>query len=606
MDNRARIIIILIVAAFAVLVLRLFHIQVLDDSYKSDARNNVLRNEVQFPPRGEVYDRNGEFLVQSIASYDLVAIPRDVQEFDTVMLARITGITPGDITEKLEKASAYSRRRPSVIVKQMSLEARLLFDEYNFPGFYTVYHTQRSYPRKIAGNLLGYISEVDVKTIQGDDFYQAGDYIGMSGLERAYEKSLRGEKGLKVNVVDVHGMVKGPYMDGEKDERPIAGTPVVCTLDAKLQELGEELMRNFVGSIIAIEPSTGEVLMMVSSPGYDPDELVGRDRGNNYMRLLENPRHPLWNRAVMSSYPPGSTFKMVNGLIALQEGVATPNTRYECDGRYPVGRGVGCHNHFSPVNMQQAIRTSCNTYFCYVFRNILDNKRYANVKDGFDVWADYVRSFGFGQKLGSDFLDEKAGKVPTREEYDRTYRGSWSSLTLISMAIGQGELGCTPLQMANLGAIIANRGYYYIPHVVRQVGADPAEERFREKHYTKVDRRHFDIFVEGMYDAVHKDGGTGRNAYVKGLDICGKTGTAQNPHGEDHATFLSFAPKNDPKISVSVYLENAGFGGTLAAPISRLIIEQYLNGELSEGALWWKDHIMQQNIEYPYYDKPGQ
>lgn len=605
MNKRAKILTLVVVAAFVVLVLRLFHIQVIDDSYKLDARNNVLRNEIQFPQRGEVYDRHGEFLVQSIASYDLLAIPRDVKEFDTLALARIAGVTPEKISEEIAKARTYSLRRPSTIVKQMTLEAKLLFDEYNFPGFYTVYHTQRSYPRKIAGNLLGYISEVDLKTIQEDDFYVPGDYIGMSGVERAYENVLRGEKGMKVNVVDVHGMVKGPYMAGEMDERSIAGTPIISTLDAGLQALGEELLRGKVGSIIAIEPSTGEILMMVSSPGYDPDELVGRNRGNNYMTLLDNPRHPLWNRAVMSSYPPGSTFKMVNGLIALQEGVATPNTTFSCHGAYTVSaRPVGCHQHFSPVNMRQAVQTSCNSYFCDLLRKTLDNPRYPNMKESYDKWVEYVHSFGFGHKLGSDFLDERAGNVPTREYYDKVYRGSWSWQTVISLAIGQGELGCTPLQMANLGAIIANRGYYYTPHVVRQIGDEPVDERFRVKQFAKVDSKHFQTFVDGMYDAVHKEGGTGRNAYVPGLDICGKTGTAQNPHGEDHGTFLCFAPKDNPRIAVSVYIEHAGFGSTLPTPIARLIVEQYLTGTLSDGALWWKDFVIDRTVKYPHYDNP--
>jgi hypothetical protein len=326
MNRRAKIISLFVIVAFAILLLRLFQIQVLDDSYKRAAQNNVLRKEVQHPPRGEVYDRNGELLVRSIASYDLMAIPRDVGEFDTLALARIAGVTPEKLKSELDKAARYSRRRPSVIVKQMSLEAKLLFDEGEFSGFYTVYRTMRSYPRKMAGNLLGYISEVDAATIARDDYYQTGDYRGMSGIERTYEEVLRGEKGMKVSIVDVHGIEKGPYMDGAADLQAIPGTAITTSLDARLQALGEELMEGKVGSIIAIEPATGEILVMVSSPGYDPDELVGRDRGNNYMKLLANPRRPLFNRGVMSRYPPGSTFKLVNGLIALQEGEEVPLT----------------------------------------------------------------------------------------------------------------------------------------------------------------------------------------------------------------------------------------------------------------------------------------
>ena len=340
MNRRAKIISLFVIVAFAILLLRLFQIQVLDDSYKRAAQNNVLRKEVQHPPRGEVYDRNGELLVRSIASYDLMAIPRDVGEFDTLALARIAGVTPEKLKSELDKAARYSRRRPSVIVKQMSLEAKLLFDEGEFSGFYTVYRTMRSYPRKMAGNLLGYISEVDAATIARDDYYQTGDYRGMSGIERTYEEVLRGEKGMKVSIVDVHGIEKGPYMDGAADLQAIPGTAITTSLDARLQALGEELMEGKVGSIIAIEPATGEILVMVSSPGYDPDELVGRDRGNNYMKLLANPRRPLFNRGVMSRYPPGSTFKLVNGLIALQEGVVTPSRKYPCHGGYTIGKGV--------------------------------------------------------------------------------------------------------------------------------------------------------------------------------------------------------------------------------------------------------------------------
>ena len=439
MNRRAKIISLFVIVAFAILLLRLFQIQVLDDSYKRAAQNNVLRKEVQHPPRGEVYDRNGELLVRSIASYDLMAIPRDVGEFDTLALARIAGVTPEKLKSELDKAARYSRRRPSVIVKQMSLEAKLLFDEGEFSGFYTVYRTMRSYPRKMAGNLLGYISEVDAATIARDDYYQTGDYRGMSGIERTYEEVLRGEKGMKVSIVDVHGIEKGPYMDGAADLQAIPGTAITTSLDARLQALGEELMEGKVGSIIAIEPATGEILVMVSSPGYDPDELVGRDRGNNYMKLLANPRRPLFNRGVMSRYPPGSTFKLVNGLIALQEGVVTPSRKYPCHGGYTIGKGVKCHNHYSPVNLRQAVQMSCNAYFCYAFRAVLDNNRYDSPKQALEVWDDYVESFGFGRSLDSDLSGELSGFVPTRETYDRIYRGSWNSLTVISLSIGQGS-----------------------------------------------------------------------------------------------------------------------------------------------------------------------
>lgn len=602
MNQRAKILSIFAILAIGILVLRLFQIQVVDSSYKREAANNVLRNEVQHPQRGEVYDRNGELMVRSVPSYDLVAVPRDVKEFDTIALARIAGVTPKKLRAELEKASSFSRRRPSVVVKQMSLESKLLFDEGDYAGFYTVYRTMRSYPRKIAGNLLGYIGEVDDAVLERDDYYQKGDYIGMSGIERTYEDVLRGEKGLKVSVVDVHGMPKGSYMDGQADYVAVPGTALTTSLDEKLQEFGEIFMEGKVGSIIAIEPATGEILMMVSSPGYDPDELVGRNRGNNYMKLLNNPRRPLFNRGVMSRYPPGSTFKVVNGLVAMQEGAINTGQYYPCHGGYTIGRGLKCHSHFSPVNMRQAVQTSCNTYFCYVFRELLDSRKFGGVKNAMDVWNDYVESFGFGRSLDSDLAGELSGFVPTRETYDKKYNGRWNSLTVLSLSIGQGELGCTPLQMANLAAIIANRGFYYTPHIVKHIdGRDSLDARFYQKHYTKVDSRHFDVVVEGMYDAVHRDGGTGRRAEVRGLDICGKTGTAQNPHGADHSTFMCFAPKDNPKIAVSVYVENGGFGATIAVPIASLLIEQYLTGEITRPEL--VEAVKNTRIAYPNYDR---
>ncbi len=599
--GRIRILQIVVVAVFAVLASRLFYIQVLDSRYKSEARNNVLRREVQYPPRGEVYDRNGEFLVRSRESYDLMVVPRDMKPFDTLLMSRVLGVAPEKIKRNIARATAYSRRRPSVVLPMLSKEEKSRLDECDFPGFYTVFRTVRSYPRKIGGNLLGSVGEVSPRVIERDSYYKSGDYIGESGVELAYEEALRGVKGVKVNVVDVHGITKGSYNGGEFDTVPVPGSAIVSTIDAELQAFGEELLAGKVGSIVAIEPSTGEILVMVSSPTYDPDELVGRERGNHYMELLGNPRRPMFNRAVMAKYPPGSTFKLVNGLIGMQEGVVRPETTYPCHNGYTVGRGVKCHSHASPLNLIDAVKTSCNAYFCYVFRNIIDNPKYGSVKRGFDVWNEYVRSFGFGRKLDSDFIGELNGNVPTSEFYDKRYNGRWNSLTTVSLSIGQGELGCTPLQMANLAAIVANRGYYYIPHVVRSVeGRDSLDMRFYQKHYTKVDTKYFEPVVEGMWRAVHRDG-TARVAYVEGLDICGKTGTAQNPHGRDHSTFLSFAPRNNPRIAVSVYVEHGIWGATVAAPVASLIIEKYLTGEVSRPEL--VEQVKQLNLNYSYYDR---
>ena len=585
-----------------IIIGRLFWLQVIDSDYKDSARNNALRYMVQYPPRGEVYDRNGEFLVQSTESYDLMVVPRDVKPFDTVFLANTLGVTVDEVRKALDKAKRYSRRRPSMIFKQLPKEVKLKLDERHLVGFYTQYRTSRTYPRKIAGNLLGYINEVDEATIRRDPYYRMGDYIGKSGIEKSYEEYLRGEKGVKVELVDVHGMPQGAYAEGRYDTLPVPGKAITCTIDARLQQLAEELMAGKVGSVVAIEPATGEILVMASSPTYDPDKLVGRGLGNNYMELLHNGRHPIFNRAVMSRYPPGSTFKVVNGLIGLQEGVSHPEDLHPCVGGYPIGRGVKCHNHPSPLNLVQATANSCNAYFCYVLRDIMDNKAYGGItKGGFDKWREYVLSFGFGRKLESDFWDELPGYVPTSEFYDRRYRGSWNSLTVISLAIGQGELGVTPLQVANLGATIANRGYYYIPHVVKKIaGQDSIDARFYRKNYTMVDPKYFDPIVEGMYEAVNVAGTATRFA-VPGLDICGKTGTAQNPSGADHSTFLCFAPKDNPKIVVSAYVEHGRWGASVAAPIASLLVEQYLTDTIKRPEMLRQ--VKEMTIAYPMYDK---
>ncbi len=579
---------------------RLFYLQVIDTRYKVYAKNNALRPIVQNPPRGEIYDRNGLFLAQSREAYDLMVIPRDVGPFDTLEMCRIIGVEKEELIEQLRKARAYAYRKPSVLFKLLDKEVKMKFEEHNFPGFYTQYRTVRSYPFHTAGNILGYVGEVGDNTIRNNSYYKRGDYIGMTGIESAYEEILRGRKGVRMELVDVHGMPKGSYAEGRFDTLAVPGVSITSTIDAKLQLLGEELMRGKVGSIVAIEPATGEILMMVSSPTYNPDELIGRDRSRNYMKLLRDPRRPLYNRAVMASYPPGSTFKLSTGLIGLQEGVLVPSQQYVCNMGYPVGRGVKCHSHASPLDMYFSIQTSCNAYYCYVFRNILDNKVYGDVRKGMEVWRDYLLSMGFGRRLDSDFSGELKGNIPTPEFYDRIYNGRWNSLTAISLSIGQGEVGVTPLQLANFTATIANRGYYKIPHIIKSIEGRQIDPIFNEPHYTKVDSEHYKAVAEGMYRAVNV-AGTAVGAAVPGLDICGKTGTAQNGRGRDHSTFASFAPYNDPKIAVSVYVEHGGFGATVAMPIASLVIEQYLTDTITRP--WLVEHVKQMNIPYPQYDK---
>ncbi len=594
MPVRAFVLRIVVLVVFGALILRLGYIQLFDSRYDEMARNNYLRYEVKFPPRGEVFDRNGEYLVQSKECYDLMAVWRDMPKsgFDTARMCRITGMSE----KKLRQAFANARMRSRVgtqIIKYLSAEEKLQIDEMGVAGLYTVARTVRQYPRKIGGNLLGSVREISPEMLKKYEDYSIGDYIGEQGIESAYEKELRGEKGIILR--DIYAK------DGERDtviKAAVPGKSIVCTIDARLQQFAEELMRDKVGAVVAIEPATGEILVMASSPTFDPDELVGRDRGKNYMRELHNPRNPLWNRAVQEgNYPPGSTFKLVNGLIGMQEGVLTVNNVYPCHRGYNFGKiHVGCHAHASPLGLHYAIATSCNAYFCYVFRNILENRKYGSVKDAYEVWYDYVRSFGFGGKLGSDFLSEKTGNVPTREFYDKRYRRSWNALTVLSLSIGQGELGCTPLQMANLAATVANRGYYYIPHIVRSIeGQDSIDMRFYEKHYTKVDPKYFETMVEGMWRGVNVDG-TGRMAHLDGYDVCGKTGTAQNPLGQDHSTFISFAPRNNPRIAIAVYVEHAGFGATAAVPIASLIEEMYLTGEVKRD--WLVEYVKNLHINY--------
>ena len=588
---------------FSVIGLRLFYLQILDTKYKRLAEGNALRHEVQYPPRGEVFDRNGEYLVKSKECYDLMVVWREMDRagFDTMRMCSILNLSKKRLMRKLADAR-MSPRKACLVTNFVSKEDKLRFDACNFKGFFTVYRTVREYPRKVGGNLLGYVGEVNQRDIDRDSYYRMGDYIGKSGVESAYEEILRGTKGVKITEVDTHGATKGSYMEGRLDTLPEAGKYIVCTIDARLQKFCEELMAGKVGAAVAIEPSTGEILMMVSSPTYDPDELVGRERGNHYMQMLGNKRRPLFNRAVSAKYPPGSTFKLVQGLIGMQEGVLTTANAYPCHGGYSYGsKKMKCHPHPSPLDLRNAVANSCNAYFCYVLRNVLDNPRYGSVKEGFDVWEEYVKSFGFGRKLDSDFNGEGNGYVPDRDFYDKRYRGSWNSLTVISLSIGQGELGCTPLQMANLAAIIANRGYYYIPHIVKRIeGRDSIDRRFYERHYTKVDPKHFEPIAEGMWRGVHV-AGTSRLAYLPGLDVCGKTGTAQNPHGRDHSTFLSFAPKDNPKIAISVYVENGGFGASSALPIASLLEEFYLTDTITRPEL--VERVKQMQIYYPSYAK---
>jgi penicillin-binding protein 2 len=563
---------------------RLFFLQLIDDSYKLSSENNSQRQVTQYPARGIVFDRNNKILVYNEAAYDLMVIPRQLKQFDTLDFCTVLEISKEQVRKSLKEAKNYSKYRPSIFLKQLSPETYAVFQEkqYKFPGFFVQARTLRKYPQKIAAHLLGYIGEVDENTSKENKYYKAGDYIGISGIEKSYEEELRGTKGVSIFLVDVHNMIKGSYKNGKYDTLPVPGLNIVISIDAELQAYGERLMQNKIGSIVAIEPSTGEILALVSSPAYDPNLLVGRVRTTNFQKLSEDTVKPLFNRALMAKYPPGSTFKLINGMIALQEGVIDLHTTFSCNmGYHAGGITVGCHKHSSPLDYIGSIQNSCNAYYCNVFRNILDDPAYNSVSRSFSNWRRHVVSFGFGSRLGSDLMNELPGFIPNVDYYDKYFgKNHWKSLTVISLAIGQGELGITPLQMTNMTAAIANRGYYFIPHIIKKIeGKKSIDKKFTTPHFTTINKKYFEFVVEGMEKVV--TGGTARVAYMDSISICGKTGTAQNPHGDDHSIFIAFAPKDSPRIAMAVYVENGGFGSIWAAPIARLMIEKYLTDTIT-------------------------
>lgn len=583
--NRKYFMMALVILAGAALVIRLFYIQVIDRTYRTSAENNVLRYVTQYPARGLIYDRKGELIVYNQAAYDLLVIPGRITAFDTARFNEILGITTTEFLTRLKVARNYSRYTPSVFMKMISSETYGLLQEelYHFPGFYVQSRTLRKYTSPVAAHLLGYVGEVDDRLIAREKYYRSGDYIGISGIEKSYEAQLRGRKGVNILLVDVHNNIKGSYAGGRYDTTSVPGTNLYSTIDLRLQEYGEMLMKGKTGSIVAIEPSTGEILALVSSPSYDPSLLVGRLRSGNFSRLQADTVNPLFDRALMASYPPGSTFKIMNGLIGLEEGVIKPSSIFGCSMGYHAGSlTVGCHSHRSPLNLPDAVMISCNAWFCNAFRGVLENKNYSSVGDAYDHWRNYLVAFGFGNKLGIDLPNELSGFIPARNYYDRYYgKDRWKALTVISLAIGQGEIGSTPLQMANMAATIANRGYFYIPHVVKKIGEDGTPSSlFTQQYVTGISPENFLPIIEGMEGAVNGgDGATARGAALDSIIVCGKTGTAQNPHGKDHSIFVAFAPKDKPAIAIAVYVENAGFGSTFAAPIASLLIEEYLTGK---------------------------
>lgn len=578
------------VAVFIVTVylIRLFMLQLLSDDYKKNADSNAFLKKIEYPSRGAISDRHGRLLVYNQPAYDIMVVMNEEKgRLDTTEFCNALGITKeyfikrmNDIKDR-NKNPGYSRFTEQLFMSQLSDKEFSVFQEkiFRFPGFYVQKRSIRQYQYPYAAHVLGDVAEVSKADVENSDYYQPGDYIGKLGVERSYEEQLRGEKGVQILLRDAHGRVQGNYQNGKFDRRPIAGKDLTLSIDIKLQELGERLLEGKIGSIVAIEPATGEVLCMVSSPTYDPRIMVGRKRGKNHLALSKDVWKPLLNRSIMGQYPPGSTFKTTQGLTYMTEGIIDENTLFPCARGFNYrGLHVGCHPHGAPTNLVQALCTSCNSYFCWgLFRMIGNRQHYRSVQEAMNTWRDYMVSMGFGYKLGIDLPGEKRGLIPNAAFYDKAYKGSWNGLTIISISIGQGEVNLTPLQIANLSATIANRGYYYVPHVVRKVQGEPLDTLYRRRHYTMANRKAYEYVVQGMRASVV--GGTCHAANRADYLVCGKTGTAQN-RGQDHSVFMGFAPMDNPKIAIAVYVENGGFGATYGVPIGSLMMEQYINGKL--------------------------
>ena len=571
-------------------IIRLFTLQITSDDYKKSADSNAFLKKVEFPSRGVISDRNGKLLVYNQPSYDIMVVINEAKDrLDTLDFCRALNITKEEFDKRMatikdrNRNPGYSRFTQQLFMSQLSDKDFSIFQEkmYRFPGFYVQKRSVRQYQYNMGAHILGDVAEVSPADIEEDDYYQPGDYIGKLGVERSYEKQLRGEKGMQILLRDAHGRIQGRYQNGAFDKRPIPGKNLTLSIDYELQALGERLMEGKIGSIVAIEPSTGEVLCMVSSPSYDPRLMVGRERSKNHKILSQDMWKPLLNRSIMGLYPPGSTFKTSQGLTFLSEGIITPSTPYPCGHGFNFkGLHVGCHGHAAPLPLVPALSTSCNGFFCWGLYHMINTNisKYGSVQNAMNTWRDYMVSMGFGYKLGIDLPGEKRGLIPNAQFYDKAYKGSWNGLTVISIAIGQGEVLLTPLQIANLGATIANRGFYYVPHVVRKVQGEPLDTTFTRRHFTKANREAYEYIVKGMRSSAM--GGTCKELSRHSFVPCGKTGTAQN-RGHDHSVFMGFAPMDKPKIAVAVYVENGGWGATYGVPIGGLIMEQFINGKLS-------------------------
>ncbi len=588
-------------------LVRLFDLQIQDGRYKASADSNAFLKKTIYPSRGLIYDRNGELVVYNQPAYDVMLIPRDVEPFDTIDFCRTLNITPEQLVKRFADMRdrrlnpGYSSYTPQRLIAQLSSQdyGRLQEKLYRFPGFFIQKRILRQYNHPTAANVLGNIREVSAKDIENDDYYAAGDYTGDLGVEKSYETILRGRKGVEILIRDARGRIQGRYDDGAHDIEPVSGRDLKLSLDIRLQEYAESLLVGKRGAVVAIEPMTGEILCMASNPTYDPRLLVGRERGDNYKALLQDENFPLFDRAIQASYPPGSTFKPTQGLILLEEGIIDLNTTFPCHGGYiNGGLKVGCHPHPAPIPLKPALQTSCNAYFCWGFKSMIDRRsKYGSSAAAFEVWKNHLVSMGYGYRLGVDLPGETRGFIPNAKFYDKFYKeGRWSANTIISVSIGQGEILSTPMQIANLGATIANRGWFITPHVVREIQDTVIDSRYLERRFPTVHEKWFEHVAEGMRMAV--TGGTCRRAALADIEVAGKTGTAQNPHGNDHSAFMGFAPYNNPKIAIAVYVENGGWGATYGVPIGSLVMEKYLKGSIAPERKAMEQQMLNSTIYY--------
>ena len=590
----------------AIYILRLFTIQLLSADYRKSADSNAFLKQVEFPSRGVIRDRNGKLLVYNQPAYDIMVVMNEEKgHLDTLDFCETLGITKDYFIKRMNdikdrnKNPGYSRFTQQLFMSQIDDKDFSVFQEkmFRFPGFSIQRRTIRQYEYPYGAHVLGDVGEVSQADIDEDSYYQPGDYIGKLGVERSYEKDLRGEKGVKILLRDAHGRIQGKYQHGKYDRRPVAGKDLTLGLDIRLQALGERMLEGKIGAIVAIEPSTGQVLCMVSSPSYDPRLLEGKLRNKYHRALSKNVWKPLLNRAIMGQYPPGSTFKTAQGLTFLTEGIINTQTQYPCHHGFSYkGLHVGCHGHPSPLSIIPAISTSCNGFFCWGLYHMFANRqKYPKVQIAMNTWRDYMVRMGFGYKLGIDLPGEKRGLIPNAAFYDKAYHGSWNGLTVISIAIGQGEVNLTPLQIANLASTIANRGYYYIPHVVKSVKGGSIDKKYYQRHYTKAAPWAYNVIVAGMRSSAM--GGTCKHFSTLNFPACGKTGTAQN-RGQDHSVCMAFAPMDKPKIALAVYVENGGFGADFAVPMATVLMDQYINGKLSPARAREADELQKRRIAY--------